>query len=83
MKKVSSQIGKVEVKLVLLSVHYNLYGIAIVVIFTLIYTGSCGDLTKYFLCESIGGSGCQQYLTEIRTCGIVLLVTNTGHGNFL
>ena len=74
-KKVSSQIGKVEVKLILLSVHYNLYGIVVVVASTLFYTGSYFDnQVEYFLCESSAGSGCQQYLSEIRTSVILFMV---------
>ena len=75
MKKVNSQIGKVEVKLILLSVHFNLFAIAIVVAFTHFYTGSYFEnQTKYFLCESNRGSGCKQYLSNIRTGGILFMV---------
>ena len=75
MKKVNSQIGKVEVKLILLSVHYNLFAIAIVVGFTFFYTGSYFENeVDYFHCESNGRSGCQQYLSDIKTGGIILMV---------
>ena len=75
MKKVNSQIGKVEVKLILLSVHYNLFGIVLVLVFTFFYAGSYFDNQKeYFVCKSNGGSGCQQYLSEIRTGGILFMV---------
>ena len=46
MKKINSQIGKVEVKLILLSVHYNLFGIIIVLVFTFSYLGSYLDNLK-------------------------------------
>ena len=71
------QIGKVEVKLILLSVHYNLIGILIVIGFAMHYvTGDSfrGNQREYFLCESNGGSGCQQYLSDIRTVVIVFMM---------
>ena len=75
MKKVSSQIGKVEVKLILLSVHYNLFGILIAVTLTSFYrTSYLDNAREYFLCESIGRSGCQQYLSEIKTGGILFMM---------
>ena len=75
MKKVNSQIGKVEVRLILLSVHFNFNTIVIVVGLTLFYTGSYFEnQTEYFLCESNGGSGCQQFLSDIRTGGILFMV---------
>ena len=75
-KKVSSQIGKVEVKLILLSVHYNLFGILVAVTVTLLYTGSYENkIGEYFLCESNGWSGCQQYLGDIRIGSILLVIS--------
>lgn len=74
--KVSRQIGKVEVKLILLSVHYNLLGIMVMVLFTPFYTGIfIDDITEYFLCESIAGSDCQQHLNYVRTSVILFRVT--------
>ena len=64
---------KVEVKLILLSVHYIVIEITAVAFFTyLIYILRTNDVSEYFNCESIGESDCHQYLSDVTNSAILL-----------
>ena len=63
-RKVNSQIGKVEIKLILLTVHYSLFQIIGVAIFTYVYNNRITNIfSKFLTCESTGVSDCQQYFS--------------------
>ena len=71
-RKVNSQMCKVEFKLILLSMYYNLFEIIGVVHFIYFYTTANGVITEYFICESTGESDCQQDLSDATTSAILL-----------
>lgn len=73
--KVSKEIGKVEVKLIFLSAHYNFFEIMGVVAISFIYSDNTylDDITSYFLCESTAGSDCRQFLSGFKGAASVLI----------
>ena len=76
-RKVNSQISKVEIKLILLTMHYSLFEIMGVAFYTYLYNNLDStvffDVTKYFSCESTGESDCQQHLRGSRNPIAILL----------
>ena len=71
-RKVDSQMCKVEVKLILLSVHYILFEITEVAFFTyLFYIFQTNNVSEYFNCESTGESDCQHYLSDVTNSTIL------------
>ena len=61
-RKVNSQMCKVEVKLILLSVHYGVFEMGMVCFTCFYIIAPNGVIREYFACESTGESDCQQYL---------------------
>ena len=70
--------GKLQIKLALMSIHYNITGIISLMSFAYLITDSFSDsITEYFLCESIGDSGCQRALGSARVrVGLALPTVN-------
>lgn len=74
-RKVNIQMGKVQVKLILLMVHYYLFEIMGVAMFTFSYNSInivAFRIAEYFICESTGETGCRQHLSALITNAVLL-----------